>query len=131
MRRISRSLPSILCWGTIDYLVARINDEPDHFRKAALALHQKGFAVCSAESPSITAHSTQLKNGSEKIHRKSDHHISARHFISSSFSFRLFLRDDLCRVPDRRPHILLLLLVRQAAINIRSNEAYQYGKHHY
>jgi death-on-curing protein len=32
-------LPGILCCGTIDYLVARINDEPDHFRKAALALH--------------------------------------------------------------------------------------------
>lgn len=32
-------LPGILCLGTIDYLVARINDEPDHFRKAALALH--------------------------------------------------------------------------------------------
>jgi death-on-curing protein len=32
-------LPGILCRGTIDYLVARINDEPDHFRKAALALH--------------------------------------------------------------------------------------------
>jgi death-on-curing protein len=32
-------LPGILCQGTIDYLVDRINDEPDHFKKAALALH--------------------------------------------------------------------------------------------
>jgi death on curing protein len=32
-------LPGILCRGTIDYLVARINDEPDYFKKAALALH--------------------------------------------------------------------------------------------
>jgi death-on-curing protein len=32
-------LPGILCQGTIDYLVTRINDEPDHFKKAALALH--------------------------------------------------------------------------------------------
>lgn len=32
-------LPGILCQGTIDYLVSRINDEPDHFKKAALALH--------------------------------------------------------------------------------------------
>ena len=32
-------LLGILCRGTIDYLVARINDEPDHFRKAALALY--------------------------------------------------------------------------------------------
>jgi death-on-curing protein len=32
-------LPGILCLGTIDYLVTRINDEPDHFKKAALALH--------------------------------------------------------------------------------------------
>jgi death-on-curing protein len=32
-------LPGILCQGTIDYLVDRINDEPDHFLKAALALH--------------------------------------------------------------------------------------------
>ena len=32
-------LPGILCQGTIDYLVARINDEPDHFKKAAFALH--------------------------------------------------------------------------------------------
>ena len=32
-------LPGILCRGTIDYLVTRINDEPDHLRKAALALH--------------------------------------------------------------------------------------------
>ena len=29
-------LPGILCLGTIDYLVSRINDEPDHFKKAAL-----------------------------------------------------------------------------------------------
>jgi len=33
------SLPGILCRGTIDYLVSKINDEPDHFKKAALALH--------------------------------------------------------------------------------------------
>jgi death-on-curing protein len=33
------SLPGILCQGTIDHLVARINDEPDHFKKAAFALH--------------------------------------------------------------------------------------------
>jgi prophage maintenance system killer protein len=32
-------LPGILCQGTIDYLVARINDEPDCFKKAAIALH--------------------------------------------------------------------------------------------
>ncbi len=32
-------LPGILCRGTIDYLVDRINDEPDHFKKATLALH--------------------------------------------------------------------------------------------
>ena len=32
-------LPGILCQGTIDYLVSRINDELDHFKKAALALH--------------------------------------------------------------------------------------------
>ena len=32
-------LPGILCQGTIDYLVARINDEPDRFKKAAFALH--------------------------------------------------------------------------------------------
>ncbi|MDD2754359.1 MAG: type II toxin-antitoxin system death-on-curing family toxin [Methanothrix sp.] len=32
-------LSGILCLGTIDYLVARINDEPDRFKKAALALH--------------------------------------------------------------------------------------------
>lgn len=32
-------LQGILCQGTIDYLVAKINDEPDHFKKAALALH--------------------------------------------------------------------------------------------
>jgi death on curing protein len=32
-------LPGILCQGTIDYLVTRINDEPDHFKKAAFALH--------------------------------------------------------------------------------------------
>jgi len=32
-------LPGILCQGTIDYLVDRINDEPDHFKKAALALN--------------------------------------------------------------------------------------------
>jgi death on curing protein len=32
-------LQGILCQGTIDYLVDRINDEPDHFKKAAFALH--------------------------------------------------------------------------------------------
>ena len=32
-------LPGILCQGTIDYFVARINDEQDHFKKAAFALH--------------------------------------------------------------------------------------------
>ncbi|MFZ2473067.1 MAG: type II toxin-antitoxin system death-on-curing family toxin [Methanothrix sp.] len=32
-------LPGILCHGTIDYLVDRINDEPNHFKKAAFALH--------------------------------------------------------------------------------------------
>lgn len=32
-------LPGILCQGTIDYLVTRINDEPDCFKKAAIALH--------------------------------------------------------------------------------------------
>lgn len=32
-------LPGILCQGTIDYLVSKINDEPDHFKKAAFALH--------------------------------------------------------------------------------------------
>ena len=32
-------LPGILCQGTIDYLVARINDEPDCLKKAAIALH--------------------------------------------------------------------------------------------
>jgi death-on-curing protein len=32
-------LPGILCRGTIDYLVARINAEPDCFMKAAVALH--------------------------------------------------------------------------------------------
>jgi death on curing protein len=33
-------LPGTLCQGTIDYLVvARINDEPDCLKKAAIALH--------------------------------------------------------------------------------------------
>ncbi|VVB62952.1 Fic/DOC family protein [uncultured archaeon] len=32
-------LPGILCQGTIDYLVVRINYEPDSFKKAAIALH--------------------------------------------------------------------------------------------
>ncbi len=32
-------LPGILCQGTIDYLVSRINAEPNCARKAALALH--------------------------------------------------------------------------------------------
>ena len=32
-------LSGILCLGTIDYLAAKINDEPDCFRKAATALH--------------------------------------------------------------------------------------------
>lgn len=32
-------LSGILCLGTIDYLVAKINNEPDCFRKAATALH--------------------------------------------------------------------------------------------
>ena len=32
-------LPGILCQGTIDYIVTRINDEPEHFKKAVLALH--------------------------------------------------------------------------------------------
>ncbi len=32
-------LSGILCQGTIDYLVSKINDEPDCFRKAATALH--------------------------------------------------------------------------------------------
>ncbi|HSD57891.1 MAG TPA: type II toxin-antitoxin system death-on-curing family toxin [Methanotrichaceae archaeon] len=32
-------LPGILCRGTVDYLVTRINGEPDPFKKAALALH--------------------------------------------------------------------------------------------
>ncbi|NPV61195.1 MAG: type II toxin-antitoxin system death-on-curing family toxin [Methanotrichaceae archaeon] len=32
-------LPGALCVGTVDYLVARINEEPDTIKKAALALH--------------------------------------------------------------------------------------------
>jgi len=32
-------LPGILCQGAIDYLIDRINDEPDHFKKAAFALN--------------------------------------------------------------------------------------------
>ena len=32
-------IDGVLCLGTIDYLVDQINDEPDLFRKAALALH--------------------------------------------------------------------------------------------
>lgn len=36
-------LPGILCQGTIDYLAARINHEPDQFKKAALALHLIAF----------------------------------------------------------------------------------------
>ena len=32
-------IDGVLCQGTIDYLVDQINDEPDLFRKAALALH--------------------------------------------------------------------------------------------
>lgn len=32
-------LPGVLCRGTLDYLVERINGESDHFKKAAIAIH--------------------------------------------------------------------------------------------
>ena len=34
-------LPGILCQGTIDCLAARINDEPNNFKKGAIPVHPK------------------------------------------------------------------------------------------